>query len=342
MQTRRLPVYLVLDCSESMIGEAIEEVQIGVDCLLNELRGNPNAVENTWISVITFSNEACLTVPLTDLSNFNPFKLRTRCGTALGGALSLLGQCLSRDLVKTTSTQKGDYRPFVFLLTDGQPTDDWEPANQRFKKEWLSKLASFYAIGCGPDMDIGVLRDLSDVVFLMQDLEPGAIGKLFFWLTATIQSASESIGAGNRKSMPHIAPPAEVMSVPKDWAPQYPGRQEQVFVLARCSKTKKPYLMRFRRFPDTEFYLAVKSHPLENEQDGFNTGSSIDATKLRGCPVCPYCSNGAAVACACGTLMCCAAAEEEQKISCPACSREGMVRRRGLEDDPLNITQSLG
>jgi len=64
---RRLPVYLLLDCSGSMSGEPIEAVRQGIDHLLSELRGDPNALETVWLSVITFSSVARQAVPLTEL-----------------------------------------------------------------------------------------------------------------------------------------------------------------------------------------------------------------------------------------------------------------------------------
>ena len=55
---RRLPVYLVLDTSGSMTGEPIEAVRQGVKALLADLRGDPQALETAYLSVITFNNTA--------------------------------------------------------------------------------------------------------------------------------------------------------------------------------------------------------------------------------------------------------------------------------------------
>src|SRR5208337_2466650 len=125
MSMRRLPVYLLLDCSESMAGPAIEAVQRGVQTLVGELRNNPLALETAYLSVITFARETKQVVPLTELIQFQPPRLSVRTGTSLGAALRLLLACLNKDVIKTTPTTKGDYKPLVFMLTDGQPTDDW-------------------------------------------------------------------------------------------------------------------------------------------------------------------------------------------------------------------------
>ena len=69
---RRLPIYLLLDCSGSMMGEPITAVQTGLQNLVATLRQDPYALETAYISVITFDSDARQTVPLTELSQFNP------------------------------------------------------------------------------------------------------------------------------------------------------------------------------------------------------------------------------------------------------------------------------
>src|SRR4028119_2286837 len=53
---RRLPVYLVLDCSGSMTGEPMEAVRQGMKTLLGELKSDPQALETVYLSVITFDS----------------------------------------------------------------------------------------------------------------------------------------------------------------------------------------------------------------------------------------------------------------------------------------------
>ena len=53
---RRLPIYLLLDCSGSMMGEPITAVQTGLQNLVATLRQDPYALETAFISVITFDS----------------------------------------------------------------------------------------------------------------------------------------------------------------------------------------------------------------------------------------------------------------------------------------------
>src|SRR5580704_12632678 len=110
---RRLPVYLVLDCSGSMMGEPIEACRQGVKALLSDLRGDPQALETAFLSVITFNNSAQQVCPLTELTAFTEPALAASGTTALGEALKLLDQCLDREVRKSTPTQKGDWKPLV-------------------------------------------------------------------------------------------------------------------------------------------------------------------------------------------------------------------------------------
>ena len=61
---RRLPVYLLIDCSGSMMGEPIEAVKVGLQTMTSALRTDPYALETVHLSVITFSQQATQSVPL--------------------------------------------------------------------------------------------------------------------------------------------------------------------------------------------------------------------------------------------------------------------------------------
>ena len=77
---RRLPVYVLLDCSESMIGPGIAGVRKSVDAMLRELRRNPHALETVYMSFITFSTKAKQLIPLTPLEDVQPPSLPLASG----------------------------------------------------------------------------------------------------------------------------------------------------------------------------------------------------------------------------------------------------------------------
>lgn len=332
---RRLPVYLVLDASESMVGPAIEAVEKGVRTLVDSLMSNPQALETAYLSVITFHRTAQQVVPLTELMRFVPPKLSVRSGSALGAALRLLLQCIRKEVVRTTATTKGDFKPLVFLLTDGQPTDDWEAAAAELRAAGDPKVANLYAIGCGPDVDPDVLREVSDIVLMMRDLSPDGFKKFFVWLSASVQTASVRMeGAAGAIDMP---PPPPGVGVP-DARDTYDPTPRQVFLHAVCQKTGRPYLMRFARRERDGRYEAIAGHPMEvREADAGDFLPPINTAELDGCPTCPCCENGAAGACPCGTLFC-ASENPNEPVVCPGCRSQLSYGRSGSFD----IRRSMG
>ncbi len=69
---RRLPVYLLLDTSGSMLGEPIEAVKNGVEMLVSSLRQDPYALETAFLFMISFDTAAKQLMPLTEVAMFNP------------------------------------------------------------------------------------------------------------------------------------------------------------------------------------------------------------------------------------------------------------------------------
>ena len=147
---RRLPVYLLLDTSGSMYGEPIEAVKNGVQTLVSSLRQDPYALETAYLSVITFESSAQQITPLTELSAFQQPNLSAGGCTAMGEALALLAQKVDTEVTKTTNDQKGDWRPLVFILTDGEPTDDLNKGLAEFKKRKFGMV-----VACAAGMGAG-------------------------------------------------------------------------------------------------------------------------------------------------------------------------------------------
>ena len=144
---RRLPVYLLLDCSGSMSGEPIAAMEMGLKTLMGDLRNDPQALETVWLSVITFASSAEQIIPLTDINDFLPPELAASGTTALGEAVDLLADRIRTEVRVTRADQKGDWKPLVFVLTDGEPTDDWQKSVENFR---LRGLATIVACGAGP------------------------------------------------------------------------------------------------------------------------------------------------------------------------------------------------
>ena len=84
---RRLPIFFVLDCSESMIGENLKKMNDGLTTIISDLRRDPHALETAYVSIIAFAGVAKTIVPLTEVVSFYPPQLPLGGGTSLGSAL---------------------------------------------------------------------------------------------------------------------------------------------------------------------------------------------------------------------------------------------------------------
>jgi uncharacterized protein YegL len=142
---RRLPIYLLIDASESMRGAPLDTVLEAVCRLLSDLRQDPRALETAYLSVIAFGGNARQLAPLTDLTEFQVPVLEAGGECTLGAAFEKLLSCAERELVARSPSSKGDFKPLVFLMTNGCPTDEWKTAADRVKsKRWA-------LIACAPD-----------------------------------------------------------------------------------------------------------------------------------------------------------------------------------------------
>lgn len=187
---RRLPVYLVLDVSGSMLGEPIEAVRNGMQILASTLRTDPYALETAYLSVITFDSEARQVVPLTELVAFQPPQIDAGSTTSLGAALKLAAECIEREVQKTTADAKGDWKPLVFLMTDGQPTDDWRKGLDAFRK---AKTGMVIGCAAGQGADPGVLKEITENVVSLATADSGTIGAFFKWVSASISTSSKKV-----------------------------------------------------------------------------------------------------------------------------------------------------
>ena len=187
---RRLPVYLLLDTSGSMYGEPIAAVKNGVEMLLPTLRQDPYALETAYISIITFDSTAQQIVPLTDLINFKVPDLVASGTTALGSALTLVSSRIEKEVQKTTAETKGDWRPLVFVMTDGAPTDDWKKGVEKFK---AARTGVVIACAAGRAAQTDVLKNITEIVLQLDTADSNTIKSFFKWVSASISVGSQKV-----------------------------------------------------------------------------------------------------------------------------------------------------
>lgn len=138
MDKESLSIYLLLDTSGSMHGEPILSMQNGLQIFVSALQRNIRTFGKIYLSVITFGDQAEVTMPLTPIEEFSLPKFVPYGCSALGEALNLAAHEI--DSNNKVDDYLNPWRPEVFIVTDGEPTDNINNGLYELRKRNIGNL----------------------------------------------------------------------------------------------------------------------------------------------------------------------------------------------------------
>ena len=347
---RRLPIYFLIDISESMVGEPIQQVEEGLATIIKALKTDPNAIETVWISIIVFAGQPKTIVPLQEIITFYPPKFPIGSGTSLNKGLGHLMYELRKNIVTTTAEKKGDWKPIVFLFTDGVPTDDTKNAIAEWRQNW-QKTANMVAISFGEETDSLLLSELTENVLHFKNTDTNAYIQFFDWVTDSIKTSSVSVESNSTGFELAKLDGETISKIDLSKVNSKIVDNNFVVLAAKCQNTKRSYLIKYKKdlaknnigsFDlNTLSYKLVGAFQVDNSyyelSDSNNVDFKINTEELIGAPTCPCCGNQFAFAvCGCGKLHCIG----DEKIStCPWCSNQGTY---GAGEGGFDVNRTQG
>lgn len=202
---RRCPVVLLLDSSSSMTAE-IEKVNLGLKDLKADLMSDPLASQRVEIAIITFG-PVNLVHDFVSVDLWVPPRLRAAGNTPMGEALQA-----SIKLIKERKRAYREmgipyYRPWIWLVTDGEPTDKWQDSMDVIQSEVRGGGLELFTIGTD-GANFQILSRIGHPRSPIR-LREAHYREMFVWLSQSLKPVSKS-SPGSKLELPSPATWGEI------------------------------------------------------------------------------------------------------------------------------------
>lgn len=189
----RCPCVLLLDTSGSMSGEPIEALNQGLQTFKAQLVKDPMACRRVEVAVVTFDSEVKLAHDFVTAERFEPPRLTAQGQTFMGGAIHKALDMIQARKQQYRANGVAYYRPWVFMITDGEPQGEpesiVEAAAQRLRSDEAAKRVAFFAVGVeGANMQ----RLAQIVVRTPVKLVGLNFTEMFVWLSRSMEKVAQS------------------------------------------------------------------------------------------------------------------------------------------------------
>lgn len=198
----RCPVILLCDTSGSMQGEPIKALNRGLADFKTDVYKDEIASLRVEVALITFGPVRIIQ-DFTTIDNFKSPELKadgtTPMGEAIESALDLLER--RKETYKANGIQY--YRPWVFLITDGAPTDSWQNAAYRVRQAEGDRRMLFFAVAI-EGADLNTLKQIAPVERPPVVLNGLDFSSMFQWLSTSMKRVSCSQVGGSMVALPAV------------------------------------------------------------------------------------------------------------------------------------------
>lgn len=184
----RCACVLLLDTSGSMAGPAIDELNAGLRAFQADIQEDALTKRRLEIAIVTFGGTVDVVQDWVSAGAFQAPTLIPRGGTPMGQAIAQAVQMVKARKGEYKEAGISYYQPWVFLITDGEPTDEWRSAADLVRKETAARGLTFFAVAVN-NANTETLKVITDRTLKLNGL---SFRELFLWVSQSQKNISRS------------------------------------------------------------------------------------------------------------------------------------------------------